>query len=336
MAEKYQITKKEEVFELLKKKPSFSLMSEDLLMRLIEKIKVSRYQKGDLVMKQGEKFDKFYIVIKGSASISVDDKYIYSLNQTGDIIGEIGFLTGSESSAAVSAENELGLIEITYDFLSKLNSIEFGLWLCRILGEKLIRTLNIKRSTSDNSEDNKPEIAATPHEKPDSVRKPYTITKTYEVFNILKEKRNFKDMSETLLMQLLDNMKVYRYQNNQVIYRQGDTVDAFHIIIKGGVSQYMNNKHLFDLKRTGDVFGAVNFATKLESQTTVFAEGELGIGEISFELFEKIKNVEAGLWLGRILAKKVIRASKLKQEKEAEKSDEQNEKQAELQVEVNE
>lgn len=328
MVEKYQITKKDEVFNLLKKKPNFALMSADLLKKLIETMKVSRYKKGDIVMKQAETVDKFYIIIKGSASISVDGKYIYSLKETGDVIGEIGFLTGSESSAAVMAENELGLVEISYGFLSKLNSIEFGLWLCRILGEKLIRTLNIKRSKNGNNskegETNSPEKAETNQEGAVSSAKPYKITRKQEVFEILKEKRNFNEMSETLLKQLLDNMKVYRYEKNQIIYKEGSTVDNFHIIIKGGVAQYMNNKHLFDLKRTGDVFGVVNFATKLESQTTIFADSDLGVGEISYGLFEKVKNVEACLWLGRILARKVVRASKLKQEKEAEKTNGQN------------
>ena len=336
MVEKYLITKKDEVFDLLKKKPNFALMSEGLLKRLIESMKVSRYQKGDIIMKQAEPVDKFYIIIKGKASISVDAKYIYSLEETGDIIGEIGFLTGSVSSAAVIAENELGLVEISYEFLSKLNSIEFGLWLCRILGEKLIRTLNIKRTKpvqdSNNDEKTDTDKTETNFENGISNGKPYTITKKQEVYDILKEKRNFNDMSDVLLKQLLDNMKVYRYEKNQIVYKEGSTVDCFHIIIKGGVSQYMNNKHLFDLKRTGDVFGAVNFATRLESQTTVFADSDLGVGEISYELFEKVKNVEACLWLGRILARKVVRASKLKQEKEAEKTAEQAEVQASLQT----
>ncbi len=334
MIEKYAITKKDEVFDLLKKKPNFALMPEDLLKKLIEKMKVSRYKKGDIVIKQAEAVDKFYIIIKGRASISVDEKYIYSLKETGDVIGEIGFLTGSVSSAAVIAENELGLVEISYKFLSHLNSIEFGLWLCRILGEKLIRTLDIKRSksnqNSENDEKTDPDKSETNQETVNSNGKPYTITKKQEVFEILKEKRNFNDMSETFLKQLLDKMKVYRYEKNQIIYNEGSTVDNFHIIIKGGVSQYMNNKHLFDLKRTGDVFGAVNFATKLESQVTIFADGDLGVGEISYDLFEKVKNVEACLWLGRILARKVVRASKLKQEKEAEKTAEQTENQTNL------
>ncbi len=45
-------------------------------------------------------------------------------------------------------------------------------------------------------------------------------------------------------------------------------------------------------------------------------------------MFEKLKNVEACLWLGRILAKKVVRASKLIREKEAIKSAKQGENQS--------
>ncbi len=80
---------------------------------------------------------------------------------------------------------------------------------------------------------------------------------------------------------------------------------------------HMNNEHLYSLRRIGDLFGVANFVTDLESKTTVFADTELGVGEISYELFEKVKNIEACLWLGRILAKKVIHASKIVKEKTA-------------------
>jgi hypothetical protein len=53
----------------------------------------------------------------------------------------------------------------------------------------------------------------------------------------------------------------------------------------------MNTKHSYNLKRTGGVFGAVNFETKHDSQTTIFADNELGIGEISYDLIKKLKKI---------------------------------------------
>ncbi len=140
------------------------------------------------------------------------------------------------------------MVEITYDFLSHLNSVEFGLWLCRILGEKLIRTLNIKRSKPEKTpgvdEKTVADEASSDQQKDAPVVKEYFITKKQEVFEILKDKRNFIDMSETLLKRLLDYMKVYRFEKNKTIFIEGDTVKSFYIIIKGGVSQYMNNTYL--------------------------------------------------------------------------------------------
>ncbi len=319
MPEQYTITKKEEVFQLLKKKPNFALMSDDLLKKMIEKMKVLRYKKGDPIVTQGEVVDNFYIVIKGSASIHVDDKFIYDLEQSGDIIGEISFLTGDACSASVSAKNDLGLVVITYDFLSHLASIEFGFWLCRVLGEKLIRTLKIKSSKPKNSlVDDNEEPADTVDQQPEENKvKPYQIVRKQQVFDVLKQKRNFADMSDDLLRQLLEHMKIHRFKANQIVFMEGDTIKNFYVIMKGSVSMHMNNKHLYTLRRTGDLFGVANFVTELESKTTVFADTELGVGEISYDLFEKLKNIEFCLWLGRIIAKKVVHASKLVREKEA-------------------
>ncbi len=63
MTQKYLITKKDEVFNLLKKKTNFALMSDDLLKKLIEEMRVSRYKKDDIIMKQGEVVEYFYIII---------------------------------------------------------------------------------------------------------------------------------------------------------------------------------------------------------------------------------------------------------------------------------
>jgi CRP-like cAMP-binding protein len=144
MVEKYSIIKKEEVYILLKNKRNFEYMSEPLLRRLIDVMKVVRFREERWLIKQGSENTNFYIIIKGSVSVYVDGKFLYKLKRTGDVIGEISFVTKSISTASIKADKDLGVIAVSYNFLNRLQSVELCLWLARVIGEKLIRTSKIK------------------------------------------------------------------------------------------------------------------------------------------------------------------------------------------------
>ncbi len=144
MAEKYSITKKEEVYKLLKNKRNFEFMSEALLRQLINVMKVVRFREERILIKQGAENAFCYIIIKGCVSVYVDGKFLYKLRRTGDVFGEISFVTQSISTATIKAEKDLGVMVISYSFFNKLKNIELALWLARVIGEKLIRTSKIK------------------------------------------------------------------------------------------------------------------------------------------------------------------------------------------------
>ncbi len=144
MVEKYKITKKEEVYNLLKDKRNFSYMSESLLRRLINEMKVVRFTQKTLLLKQNTENRFIYIIIKGKVTVYVEKKALYTLRRTGDVFGELSFATKSPSTASIVAEEGLGVMALNFNYLKKLNDIEFGFWLCRVLGEKLIRTSNLK------------------------------------------------------------------------------------------------------------------------------------------------------------------------------------------------
>ena len=144
MVEKYKITKTEEVYNLLKEKRNFKFMSESLLRRLINEMKIVRFTKKTLLLKQNTENRFIYIIIRGKVTIYLDKKPLYTLRRTGDVFGELSFATHSLSTASIVAEEGLGVMAISFNYLKKLNDIEFGLWLCHVLGEKLIRTSKLK------------------------------------------------------------------------------------------------------------------------------------------------------------------------------------------------
>ncbi|MBU2648346.1 cyclic nucleotide-binding domain-containing protein [bacterium] len=158
MVEKYKITKQEEVYNLLKDKRNFSYMSESLLRRLISEMKVVRFTKKTLLLKQDTENRFIYIIIKGMVTVYVDKKPLYTLRRTGDVFGELSFATKSPSTASIVAEEGLGVMAISFSYLKKLNDIEFGLWLCHVLGEKLVRTSKLKSiRTAENMDELEPE-----------------------------------------------------------------------------------------------------------------------------------------------------------------------------------
>jgi len=172
MVEKYKITKKGEVYELLKDKRNFQYMSESLLRRLINEMKVVRFTQKTLLLKQETENRFIYIIIRGKVTVYLDKKPLYTLRRTGDVFGELSFATKSPSSASVVAEEGLGVMAISFNYLKKLNDVEFGLWLCHVLGEKLVRTSKLKTIRTTENID---ELEADPPAKTKSKKaKPAT------------------------------------------------------------------------------------------------------------------------------------------------------------------
>lgn len=155
MPQRYRIKKKEDVYQMLKKKRNFEFMSDRLLQQLVDNMSVFRFKKGENILIQGKRTKAFFILITGNASVFVDNKFLYNLTRTGDVIGELSFITQNTCSATIKASKDTGVVAITRELLKKVNKVEFFLWLCRILGDKLVRTSKIKTGTLDSNSDPK-------------------------------------------------------------------------------------------------------------------------------------------------------------------------------------
>lgn len=129
-----------DVYNTLKSKRSFQHMPTKMFRRLVNAMRVHRFNPGDLILEQGEKNDHIYVILKGSVSVEIDGRILYNLNRVGDVIGEMSFITSSICSASVVAVTELNLLTISTDNLQKIGDTDFYIWLCRILTEKLSRT----------------------------------------------------------------------------------------------------------------------------------------------------------------------------------------------------
>ena len=97
-----------------------------------------RLHPGDVLCEQGDAADRWWIVVEGTAEVSVDGAAVGSV-AAGDTVGELGLLDGQPRSASVTATSDMALIEIDdAHFLDALRqSSELGITMLREAARRL-------------------------------------------------------------------------------------------------------------------------------------------------------------------------------------------------------
>ncbi len=96
------------MMEFLKKVPLLKHMSEQKLKEIAERAKVKKYAEKDIIIRQGENSDKFYIIKEGLVGIILEvdrknEEVMGNLKGKGDFFGEIGIIYNIPRSATVIA-----------------------------------------------------------------------------------------------------------------------------------------------------------------------------------------------------------------------------------------
>ena len=73
-----------------------------------------RPDEGDLVIRQGEAGDRFYLVVEGELDVMVDDRHI-RVSGPGDGFGEIALLRETPRTATVRARSGVTLLALDRD-----------------------------------------------------------------------------------------------------------------------------------------------------------------------------------------------------------------------------
>ena len=87
------------------------------------KVKVSEYSKGDVIVAQGSPGNAIYVIHSGSAYIDCecDGEHVrVGTAKPSDLVGEMSFLTEDEASATVTAKEDCVIYKLTRDTFTSL------------------------------------------------------------------------------------------------------------------------------------------------------------------------------------------------------------------------
>jgi len=106
--------------------PVFEGVPSDARMALAEQFALRAFEDGELIMKQGEIGDTFYLIRSGSVDLSVTDpsgEEVYSASLVeGEFFGEVALLTGRPRTATIFAKGAVELMELSrsdFDLLAE-------------------------------------------------------------------------------------------------------------------------------------------------------------------------------------------------------------------------
>ena len=107
-----------QIVNTLKGTRYFANVSEEILEYVLRESRLVRLRPGDtLIAESSENIDAFYFLLSGSVGAHVAGKYIHSINDVGDAVGEMGVITQSPRSADVIAELDTELVEIPWQVI---------------------------------------------------------------------------------------------------------------------------------------------------------------------------------------------------------------------------
>lgn len=105
------------------------------------------------------------------------------------------------------------------------------------------------------------------------------------IIDLLKKSEVFEHLGASQALNCAEKMNSAQYQNDQVIFRQGDEGDKFYLIEEGNVQVLVNNNVIADLGK-GEFFGEAALLTGEPRNATVVVKGGVTVLILSKEDFK--------------------------------------------------
>ncbi len=156
----------DEILDTLKKARLFNQFGDKELSALITHSLVEDFRQDDIIIHEGQKNNRFFILLRGTVSVYAEDEFITDINRIGDIFGEMSMITKRITTASIIAKSPVTVFAIPATEIfdsenTELRSMVYKIFL-DILTDKLALTTNrVKgfKATSDELHVKKQELA---------------------------------------------------------------------------------------------------------------------------------------------------------------------------------
>lgn len=229
--------------------PIFSHLNENQIMQLTQKIVEKTYRKGQIVIKQGETGDKFYVVGTGEAQVIVEHtngwKELVGVLKPGDSFGEIALIDHTPRNATVRAGDTMKMFE--------LGKAEFD--------------------------------SLFPEESPERKHLSYLIRRV----KLILDSQALSHLSPSQIRELLRCADSVEFAPGQTIVREGDIGDAAYLIEVGKAKVCLSGNQMpAAFLQKGDLVGIISLIKGIKRTADVVAETHVSALRIDRAIFLRV------------------------------------------------
>lgn len=230
------------VVHTLAEVPLLSTCSKSQLTELATRMNRRRYRKGESLMVEGQEGDEFFIIVKGSCSVLVQQAQskqgrVATLG-VGDYCGEQSLLSSNPRSATVQADGEVVVLVVTREVFQNLITQDFGITFAK---RQAVCAEDLEFDSKDDKDDDV-----------DRTKSPierkwiwYTVSG-----NIL-----FANLTASQKGAVIDCMYKKKVQQNELLIKEGDSGNLFYVIRQGKFEISKQKEGLLKLACPGDCVG---------------------------------------------------------------------------------
>jgi CRP-like cAMP-binding protein len=142
---------------ILQREPLFHCLGEEQIDSLLREARHFHFGRGERVIDEGEEGDSMFILLAGSAQVSVaknGSKIRVGVLRSGDCFGEMSLLTGERRTATVRAEGDCEVLEISKPVMAELlrDSPDCLTALSELLAKRKLETEGIVKDATRSGE----------------------------------------------------------------------------------------------------------------------------------------------------------------------------------------
>ena len=109
--------------DILQGEPLFEFMSPEQIESILRDGQIHRYGRGERLIKEGDKGDSMFVMLRGTAGVSIAKNgtgILVGTVRSGDCFGEMSLLTGEPRSATIRADGDCEVMEIGKDTIGEV------------------------------------------------------------------------------------------------------------------------------------------------------------------------------------------------------------------------